>query len=81
MVDIVDIVDTVAALPASFLAFRFAEVCATLIFVTELDEALETADRILVMSEHTVVGEHRNEDVDIDRLLAEIAGQPLKGAA
>ncbi len=54
---------------------------ATLIFVTELDEALETADRILVMSEHTVVGEHRNEDVDIDRLLAEIAGQHLKGAA
>ena len=33
---------------------------ATLIFVTELDEALETADRILVMSEHTIVGEHRN---------------------
>jgi simple sugar transport system ATP-binding protein len=54
---------------------------ATLLFVTELDEALETADRILVMSEHTVVGEHRNVDVDIDRLLAEIAGQPLKGAA
>ena len=54
---------------------------ATLIFVTELDEALETADRILVMSEHTIVGEHRNADVDIDRLLAEIAGQPLRGAA
>ena len=52
---------------------------ATLIFVTELDEALETADRILVMSEHTIVGEHRNADVDIDRLLAEIAGQPLQG--
>ena len=54
---------------------------ATLIFVTELDEALETADRILVMSEHTIVGEHRNAAVDIDRLLAEIAGQPLRGAA
>ena len=54
---------------------------ATLIFVTELDEALETADRILVMSEHTIVGEHRNADVDIDRLLAEVAGQPLHGAA
>ena len=52
---------------------------ATLIFVTELDEALETADRILVMSEHTIVGEHRNAEVDIDRLLAEIAGQPLRG--
>ncbi len=54
---------------------------ATLIFVTELDEALETADRILVMSEHTIVGEHRNAEIDMDRLLAEIAGQPLKGAA
>ncbi|MEQ1942092.1 sugar ABC transporter ATP-binding protein [Mesorhizobium sp. VNQ89] len=58
-----------------------AEGRATLVFVTELDEALETADRILVMSEHTIVGEHRNAEVDIDRLLAEIAGQPLKGAA
>jgi simple sugar transport system ATP-binding protein len=54
---------------------------ATLIFVTELDEALETADRILVMSEHTIVGEHRNADIDMDRLLAEVAGQPLRGAA
>ena len=54
---------------------------ATLIFVTELDEALETADRILVMSEHTIVGEHVNADVDIDRLLAEVAGQPVRGAA
>jgi len=54
---------------------------ATLIFVTELDEALETADRILVMSEHTIVGEHRNADVDLDRLLAEVAGGPLHSAA
>jgi simple sugar transport system ATP-binding protein len=54
---------------------------ATLIFVTELDEALETADRILVMSEHSIVGEHRNAEVDMDRLLAEIAGQPVRGAA
>lgn len=54
---------------------------ATLLFVTELDEALETADRILVMSEHTIVGEHRNADVDLDRLLAEVAGGPLHSAA
>jgi simple sugar transport system ATP-binding protein len=58
-----------------------AEGRATLLFVTELDEALETADRILVMSENTIVGEHRNTDIDIDRLLHQIAGQPLKGAA
>ncbi|RTM04855.1 MAG: sugar ABC transporter ATP-binding protein [Hyphomicrobiales bacterium] len=54
---------------------------ATLIFVTEIDEALETADRILVMSEHTIVGEHRNADIDLDRLLAEVAGGPLHSAA
>ena len=53
---------------------------ATLIFLTELDEALETADRILVMSENTIVGEHRNADVDMDRLLAEVAGQRLEPA-
>jgi simple sugar transport system ATP-binding protein len=58
-----------------------AEGRATVLFVTELDEALETADRILVMSENTIVGEHRNADIDIDRLLHQIAGQPLKGVA
>ncbi|MDN2583822.1 sugar ABC transporter ATP-binding protein [Aquibium sp. ELW1220] len=54
---------------------------ATLLFLTEIDEALETADRILVMSEHTIVGEHRNERLDMDRLLAEVAGGAMKGAA
>ncbi len=54
---------------------------ATLIFVTELDEALETADRILVMSEQTIIGEHRNAGLNMERLLAEIAGQPVRGAA
>jgi simple sugar transport system ATP-binding protein len=54
---------------------------ATLMFVTELDEALETADRILVMSEQTIVGEHRNADVDLERLLAEVAGGSLHSAA
>lgn len=48
---------------------------ATLVFLTELDEAFEIADRILVMSEHTIVGEHRNLDVDLDTLLAQIAGR------
>jgi simple sugar transport system ATP-binding protein len=53
---------------------------ATLIFVTELDEALETADRILVMSEHTIVGEHRNGSIDMDGLLAEVAGKKRRAA-
>ncbi|MHB1102188.1 MAG: sugar ABC transporter ATP-binding protein [Devosia sp.] len=52
-----------------------AEGRATIVFLTELDEAFEIADRILVMSEHTIVGEHRNSEIDTERLLAEIAGQ------
>lgn len=47
----------------------------TILFLTELDEAFEVADRIFVMSEHTIVGEHRNVDIDVERLLSEIAGQ------
>ncbi len=54
---------------------------ATLLFLTELDEVLETADRIFVMSEHTIVGEHRNKNLDMDRLLADVAGGAMKGAA
>lgn len=54
---------------------------ATLMFLTELDEALETADRILVMSEHTIVGEHRNAGLDMERLLAQVAGEDMRGAA
>lgn len=52
---------------------------ATLLFVTEVDEAFEVADRILVMSEHTIVGEHRNAGIDTERLLAEIAGAHNRG--
>ncbi|NBB82832.1 MAG: ATP-binding cassette domain-containing protein [Alphaproteobacteria bacterium] len=48
---------------------------ATLVLCAELDEALEVADRILVMSEHTIVGEHVNRNVDLDRLLSEVAGR------
>ncbi len=48
---------------------------ATILFLTELDEAFEVADRILVMSEQTIVGEHRNSGIDVERLLSEIAGQ------
>lgn len=48
---------------------------ATLLFLTELDEAFEVADRILVMSEHTLVGQHSASDLDMDQLLAQITGQ------
>ena len=47
---------------------------ATMVMCAELDEALEVADRILVMSEHTIVGDHRNENIDLPRLMAEVAG-------
>ena len=53
----------------------------TLIFLTELDEAFEVADRILVMSEHTLVGEHAANAIDMDQLLAEITGhKPVENA-
>lgn len=54
---------------------------ATIVFCAELDEALEIADRILVMSDHTLVGEHFNHNIDIDLLLAEVAGQMPARAA
>ncbi|NDW07493.1 sugar ABC transporter ATP-binding protein [Jiella pacifica] len=48
---------------------------ATLVLVSEIDEALEVADRILVMSDHTIVGDHRTgPGFDLSRLLAEVAG-------
>jgi simple sugar transport system ATP-binding protein len=54
---------------------------ATLVLCAELDEALEVADRILVMSGHTIVGEHLNRDVDLDLILAQIAGHSSQIAA
>lgn len=47
---------------------------ATLVLVAEIDEALEIADRIVVMSEGTVTGEHRNQDIDMAALVADISG-------
>lgn len=45
---------------------------ATLVLCAELDEALEVADRILVMSEHAIVGDHRNENIDLAALMAQV---------
>jgi simple sugar transport system ATP-binding protein len=55
-----------------------ADTRATLVLCSEIDEAMEVADRILVMVEHTLVGEHRNDAVDLDRLMAEVAGADLR---
>ncbi|WP_424930510.1 sugar ABC transporter ATP-binding protein [Amaricoccus tamworthensis] len=48
---------------------------ATIVLVAELDEAIEIADRILVMSDHTIVGEHMAGSLDISSILAEVAGR------
>lgn len=47
---------------------------ATLVFVAELDEALEIADRIVVMAEAKVTGEYRNDSVDLAALVADMTG-------
>lgn len=46
----------------------------TLVFMAEIDEALEIADRIIVMNEGGVSGEHINADVDLGALVAQISG-------
>lgn len=48
---------------------------ATLVMVAEMDEALEIADRILVMYDHTIVGDHRNERLDLNAALSQVAGR------
>ena len=50
---------------------------ATIVFVSELDEALAVADRILVMSEHSIVGEHRNDNVDLAAIMAQVVDAPV----
>lgn len=47
---------------------------ATLVFVSELDEALEIADRIVVLNEHAIAGEFVNRDVDLNALLTAVTG-------
>ena len=47
---------------------------ATLVLCAELDEALEVADRILVMADHSLAGDHPNRNVDLDLILAQVAG-------
>lgn len=55
---------------------------ATLVFVAEIDEALEIADRILVLHEHALVGEHETQNINLAPLMAQISGRsdaPLEG--
>lgn len=47
---------------------------ATLVFLAEVDEALEIADRIVVLHESTIAGEHLNHDIDLAALVSDISG-------
>lgn len=51
---------------------------ATLVFVSELDEALEIADRIVVMHEHAIIAEFVNKDVDLNEILTAVTGTAQK---
>ncbi len=44
----------------------------TLVFVSEIDEALEVADRIVVINEGAIAGEHSNRNVDLPLLMSQI---------
>ena len=48
---------------------------ATIVFVAEIDEALEIADRIIVLHEGLVAGEHINRNIDMTALVAQVSGQ------
>jgi len=48
---------------------------ATAVMVSEMDEALEIADRIIVMNDQTIVGDHRSENIDLRLVLTQVIGQ------
>ncbi|MEL7082378.1 MAG: sugar ABC transporter ATP-binding protein [Pseudomonadota bacterium] len=48
---------------------------ATIVLVAEIDEALEIADRIFVLNEHALVGEHTNQNINLVPLMAQISGR------
>ena len=48
---------------------------ATVILTGEIDEALEVADRIVVMHERAIVGQHDNTDLDLSKLLSQYSGE------
>lgn len=47
---------------------------ATIVFVSEIDEALEIADRIVVLHEGAVAGEHINQNIDLTALVSQVSG-------
>ena len=51
---------------------------ATLIFVAELDEALEIADRVIVLHEGNLVGEYQNKSENIPEIVSSFSGSAYK---
>ena len=47
---------------------------ATIVMASEMDEVLEIADRIIVLADFAVAGEHRNLDLDVKAVVAQVAG-------
>lgn len=52
----------------------------TLVFVAEIDEALEIADRIIVLNEAAIAGEYTNKDIDLNSLVADVSGPDQRQA-
>lgn len=48
---------------------------ATIILTGEIDEALEAADRIVVLHDQAIVGQHSNKHLDLSKLLAQYSGE------
>jgi simple sugar transport system ATP-binding protein len=47
---------------------------ATIVMASEMDEVLEVADRVIVLSDHSIVGDHANETLELNLVLAQVAG-------
>ena len=47
---------------------------ATIIFVAELDEALEIADRVIVLHEGNLVGDYQNKSKNIPKIVSSFSG-------
>ena len=54
---------------------------ATLVLCADLDEAIEVADRIVVIAHHTIVGEHTIDTLDRDAVVAHMSAAPAMPAA
>jgi len=47
---------------------------ATIVFAAELDEAVEIADRIVIMHEKEIIGTHKNEKINLSEVMAQFSG-------